>query len=120
MPQTEVVMFAEEDGTCPFLVWLDEQPGKVQDKCIVRIERLAELGHELRRPEADTLRDGVHELLVSRQGVQYRILYFFVNQLAVVSHGLRKEQKIPDKDIDLALRRRNMFAKAPEKHMYRE
>ena len=29
---------------------------------VVRIRRLAELGHELRRPEADLLRDDIHEL----------------------------------------------------------
>ena len=50
MPVTTVVFFADEEGACPLLVWLDWLPSKVQDKCIVRIERLAELGHELRRP----------------------------------------------------------------------
>ena len=64
MPQTDVVFFAEDDSSAPLLVWLDGLPPKVQNKCIVRIERLAELGHELRRPEADMLRDGIYELRV--------------------------------------------------------
>jgi hypothetical protein len=52
------------------------------------LERLREMGHELRRPEADFLRDGVYELRVSLQGVHHRILYFFhVTIAAVVSHG---------------------------------
>jgi hypothetical protein len=50
MPRTEVVVFAAEDGSAPLLAWMDNLQVKVRDKCIVRIERLAELGHELRRP----------------------------------------------------------------------
>ncbi|MGO9257708.1 MAG: type II toxin-antitoxin system RelE/ParE family toxin [Bryobacteraceae bacterium] len=34
------------------------------------------MGRELRRPEADFLRDGIYELRVSLRGVHFRILYF--------------------------------------------
>ena len=34
------------------MAWLDGLHVKAQDKCTVRIERLAERGHEMRRPEA--------------------------------------------------------------------
>jgi hypothetical protein len=64
------------------LSWLDKLPTKAQDKCRVRIERLKELGHELRRPEADLLRDGIHELRVNLQGINYRMLYFFHRNVA--------------------------------------
>jgi len=73
MPQTAVVLFAEEDGSAPLVEWLDGQPVKVQDKCQVRVERLAELGHELRRPDGDYLRDGIYELRVRHQRVNYRM-----------------------------------------------
>ncbi len=66
MPETEVVLFAEDNGSVPLLKWLDAQPAKVQDKCIVRVERLAEMGHGLRRPEADYLRNGIYELRAGR------------------------------------------------------
>ena len=52
--------------------WFDELPAKVQDKCYLRLERLREMGHELRRPEADFLRDGIYELRVSLGGVHLR------------------------------------------------
>jgi hypothetical protein len=39
----------------PFLDWFNKLSEKAQDKCRVRIERLATMGHELRRPEADYL-----------------------------------------------------------------
>ncbi|MEX0612878.1 MAG: type II toxin-antitoxin system RelE/ParE family toxin [Pirellulales bacterium] len=120
MPQTEVLIFAEEDGSAPLLVWLDEQDSKVQDKCQVRIERLAELGHELRRPEADYLREGVYELRIRFRSVNYRILYFFHARGAVLSHGITKERAVPDKEIDRALRNKSLFDQDPDKHTYAE
>ncbi|HTS78080.1 MAG TPA: type II toxin-antitoxin system RelE/ParE family toxin [Bryobacteraceae bacterium] len=54
------------------------------------------MGHELRRPESDFLRDGIYELRVSLGGVHHRILYFFHGATAaVVSHGLEKERVVP-------------------------
>jgi len=120
MPETRVVFYAEDDGSAPLLTWLDRQQHKVQDKCLVRIERLAELGHELRRPEADLLRDGIYELRVGYRRVNYRMLYFFHERTAVISHGLTKEDVVPDADIDLAVRRKTRFTHDPRKHTYRE
>ena len=120
MPETTVVFYAEDDGSAPLLTWLDRQQAKVQDKCLVRIERLAELGHGLRRPEADFLRDGIYELRVRHRRVNYRMLYFFHERTAVISHGLTKEDVVPDNEIDLAVARRARFAGAPQRHTYME
>jgi len=93
---------------------------KAQVKCLVRLQRLSEQGHELRRPEADYLRDGICELRASLQGVQYRMLYFFHGSAAVVvSHGLVKEQAVPPAEIDRAIRRRQMFEAGPDAHTFR-
>ena len=62
MPRTRVVFFRDEEGCVPFLDWFHVIPEKTQDKCRIKIQRMAELGHELRRPEADYLRDGIYEL----------------------------------------------------------
>jgi len=120
MPQVEVVLFAEDDGTAPLLEWLDEQPEKVQDRCVERIDRLAELGHEMRRPLAAYLRDGIHELRVQRTHVNYRMLYFFHGGTAVISHGLIKEREVPGGEIELALRRKEQFESHPHGHTFRE
>jgi hypothetical protein len=71
MPKTKVILYCEEDGSCPFLEWIEQLPVKAQDKCLVRVERLRGLGHELRRPEADLLRDGIYELRASMMGIHY-------------------------------------------------
>ena len=117
MARTRVVIYKEEDGTIPLLRWLDDLEDKARDKCVVKIERLAELGHELRRPEADLLRDGIYELRAKRGHVQYRILYFFHgNQAVVLSHGLTKEQTVPAKEVDRAIENRSKFLKEPARH----
>jgi len=119
MPKIEVKFFAEEDGTVPFLEWMDNLPAKAQDKCIVRIELLAAKGYELRRPLADYLRDGIYELRFSLQRVQYRILYFFGGKQAVISHGLTKTSQVPPGDIDLAIKRKLSFSKDQARHTFR-
>jgi len=120
MPGTDVLIFAEDDGTAPLLGWLDTLSAKAQDKCIVRIERLQEFGHELRRPEADLLRDGIYELRMRLQSVNYRMLYFFHDKRAVISHGLTKEKEVPEREIELALKRKHRFASDPDKHTHGE
>jgi hypothetical protein len=57
----ELVYYQEDGDTVPLAQWLDEIPEKALQKCLARLERLEQLGHELRRPEADYLRDGIYE-----------------------------------------------------------
>ena len=112
MPNTNLIFYTEDNGSCPLLDWFDNLPEKAQDKCLVKIERLTEMGHELRRPEADYLRDKIYELRAALNRVQYRILYFFhESDCCILSHGLIKEKKVPPKEIDLAIRRRENFLK---------
>jgi phage-related protein len=121
VPKTRVVLYREEDGSCPFVGWFNQLPAKVQDKCYLRLERLREMGHELRRPEADFLRDGIYELRVSLRGIHHRILYFFHGTTAaVVSHGLVKERVVPPKEIDRAVVRKIRFEGNPPLHTYEE
>ena len=119
MPKTKIVLFRESDGSVPALEWLLSLPPREQDKCRVRLGRLAELGHELRRPEADLLRDKIYELRASLQGIHYRILYFFHgNAAAVISHGIVKESAVPPKEIEKAIERKAKFESNPVKHSY--
>lgn len=121
MPQTRVVFYREADGTVPALKCLEELPRSALVKCRVKLERLKELGHELRRPEADLLRDGIYELRVRLQRINYRVLYFFHgNMAAIVSHGIVKERNVPAKEIDLAIERKEAFLKNAKLHTHEE
>ena len=93
--------------SCPFVEWFDELPAKVQDKCYLRLERLREMGHELRRTEVDFLRDGIYELRVSLGGGHRRILYL-------------KERVVPPQEIDRAVERKKRFEANPGRHTYQE
>lgn len=119
MPRTELILYKEEDGTIPLVNWLKNLPAKPRDKCVFRIERLREHGHELRRPEADYLRDGVYELRARFGTVNFRILYFFYGTMAVVlSHGITKEGRVSPGDIDKAAERKSKFLGNPQLHAF--
>jgi phage-related protein len=121
MPQTVLLLYQEDDGTVPLVEWLEALPEKARVKCRVRLGRLAQLGHELRRPEADLLRDEIYELRVGLNRVNYRMLYFFYGQdVVVVSHGLTKRKTVPPKEIDDAVKRKKAFQRDPVSHTYRE
>ncbi|MBI1387335.1 MAG: type II toxin-antitoxin system RelE/ParE family toxin [bacterium] len=121
MPVIRLLFYREDDESIPLLDWMDELPKRARLKCLVRIERLKALGHEIRRPEADYLRDGIYELRASFQGVQYRMLYFFHGDAAiVVSHGLIKEKKVPPVEIERAMKRKQLFMENPLRHTYEE
>jgi hypothetical protein len=78
------------------------------------------LGHELRRPEADYLRDGVYELRATNQSVNYRILYSFHGRAAaVVSRGLVKEREVPAREIERAVRAKAAFEANPSMHSFK-
>ena len=79
MPKTDVYFYAE-GGRSPVLQWMDGLANNAFDKLYYRVHRVEEAGYELRRPEADFLRDGIYELRVRSQNVNYRLLYFFHNR----------------------------------------
>jgi phage-related protein len=118
MPKTDVFFYAEPDGRSPAIDWLDGIPNNPRDKLFLRVSRLEELRHELRRPESDFLRNGIHELRVRSQRVNYRLLYFFHNKEAVIAHGCTKESAVGSADIERAIGRKNRYQKSPQIHRY--
>lgn len=122
MPACRVVLYREHDGSVPVLEslrgWESRDRG-VAAKCYERLARLAREGHELRRPVADYLRDGLHELRVRKGTTNYRVLYFIAHDgAAVLVHALTKEAAIPEADIRRALSRRSLFDRDPAAHTY--
>lgn len=95
------------------------EPPKAYAKCVVRIRRLVELGHELRRPEADFLRDGIYELRARLGTVNYRMLYFFHGRnVAVLAHAITKENEIAVDEINRAVERKRAFVASPIAHTF--
>ena len=118
MPRTEVVFYQEKEEDAPVIAWLTElrrSDRQAYARCLAAIERLAEFGHELRRPLTDILTDGIHELRVKQGRVNYRILYFFHGRnLAILGHALTKENKVPKADIEQPRRKTHSMAKTKD------
>lgn len=90
-------------------------------KCIAKIARLRMLGHELRRPEADVLRDGIYELRIRDGRVNYRIMYFFYGRnIAILGHAITKTDVVPPIEIERALLRKEAVETNPKKHIAEE
>ncbi len=105
-----IVLYQETDGSCPVLAFFLGQPERVQLQATQRVGLLAEHGHQLRRPHAGYLGDGIYELRWHTGRVQYRILYFFHGRDAVVlAHALTKEDVIPPVDLARAKQRKANF-----------
>lgn len=67
------------------------------------------------------MRDGIYELRIGFQGVNYRLLYFFHGtRAAVVAQGIVKEKAVPPKEIERARQRKRMFEQDPGTHTYQE
>ena len=117
-----MIFYRECDGRSWVLDWLDSIPMRARDKCRVRIERLTEVGHELRRPEADYLGEAIYELRAKHLRINYRMLYFFHGrELAVISRGFVKQQtSVPPREIRAAIRDKRNFENDPVRHTHQE
>ena len=122
MPHTRLLFLQDADGTAPVWEWLKDlraRNAKAYAKCVVRIRRLVELGHELRQPEADLLREGIYELRARLGTVNYRILYFFHGRnVAVLAHAITKENEIPVVEINRAVEHKRTFIASPIAHTF--
>ena len=78
----------------------------------VCIEHLRKEGFNIRRPQADKLRDDIYELRIQLRGrKKARTLYFFCyNDYIVLTHTfIKKTQKVPTNEINKALKYKNNF-----------
>ena len=120
MPEVQVVFFKRADEIVSIKDWLIDLTKRDRRKCLERMERLREQGHELGRPFAAHLKDGIYELRVKSENVNYRMLYFFHKGRAVViDHGLfKKAGKVPPKEIERAVDRKLEFEEDPGPHLF--
>ena len=92
----QIVLYQESNGTCPAVEFFREVSERVRAQARERLQLLADRGHELRRPHAAYLEDGIYELRWHTGRVQYRILCFFHGRTAaVLAHVITKEDIVP-------------------------
>lgn len=96
------------DGKTPVTDFLDSLDPKMTVKLVGLMELLEEKGIELRLPYSAHLDDGIFELRCQLGSNITRVLYFFyIGKRIIVTNGfVKKTQKTPPKELDLAKYRR--------------
>ncbi len=117
MKEFEIVFYDKPDGSEPakeFLLSLDK---KMRAKIVMLIELLAENGSALREPYSKHIVDGIFELRAKVGSDISRVFYFFViGKRIVLTNGfIKKTQKTPKSEIELAKKYRNEFLNREDK-----
>lgn len=100
----DVYYFSDERGRFPVEEYLRGLPPDEKKKAYAYIAALWALGHALRRPMADYVTQGLYELRPKASRIFY---FFYLGNSAVLVHAIRKRgDKLPEKDIRLALKRK--------------
>lgn len=117
--QFTVEFYQTQDGKYPVQEFIDSLEPKMAAKVLSMLEILEEKGNTLRLPYSEHLGNGIFELRCKFSSNITRTLYFFYEGATIVlTNGfLKKTQKTPRSEIELALKRREdyLYRKEREK-----
>ena len=116
MQKFEIVFYDKPDGSEPVRDFLLSVDDKMRARLIRMIELLARNGVALRMPYSEHLVDGIFEIRAKVGSNISRVLYFFViGKRIVLTNGfIKKTQKTPKNEIELAKKYRNEFLNREE------
>ncbi len=111
LPNYSCFYYTTDSGKSPveeFICSLDE---KTQEQFIFKKELLERFGPQLRQPHTDKIGGGIFELRFKGEEGQIRVLFFFFYEKKIILlHGfVKKTQKTPGKEIEIAQERRKEF-----------
>lgn len=113
MQRFEVEYFEKEDGTYPAEEFILSQDVKMRAKLFRLLELLEEKGNTLREPYSKSLDDGIFEIRAKQGSNITHVLYFFYigNKIILTNGFIKKSQKTPPSEIDLAKKYRAEYEK---------
>lgn len=113
-----VYFFRETDGTKPAGIFIKSLPVKLKAKVIADLHLLEEYGNLAREPLSKPLQNGIFELRSQCGTDIVRMLYFFDDdKIIIVTNGfVKKQDKTPANEIELAKARRIIFYMQKEKN----
>ncbi len=84
---------------------------KMQAKVFRLLNLLEEFGNQLSEPHSKYLEEGIYELRIKQSSNTTRVLYFFfTGKRIILTNGfVKKTQKTPRNEIELAKRRKQLF-----------
>ncbi len=105
------IFYENADGRKPAEEFVESLDQDTQDKFIIKQQLLQDFGPQLRYPHTDHLGEGLFELRFKGKEGQIRVLFFFFyGKRIIFTHGfVKKTQKAPRKEIELAQERRKDF-----------
>lgn len=117
MQEFEIVFYDKPDGSEPVKDFLLSVDDKMRARLLKTIDLLAVNGTNLRMPYSEHLVDGIFEIRAKIGSNISRVLYFFViGRKIVLTNGfIKKTQKTPKNEIELAKKYRNEFLNREEK-----
>lgn len=106
-----VVLYETENGKTPVEDWMDSLEPKMRAKLIAMLLLLEEKGNALRKPYTESLGDGIFELrAIQGNNISRALFFFYFDQRIIVTNGfIKKQQKTPANEIQLAKERRLDF-----------
>lgn len=116
MQEFEIVFYDKPDGSEPVKEFLLSVDDKMRARMMRTIELLAKNGTALRMPYSEHIVDGIFELRAKAGSDISRVLYFFViGKRIVLTNGfVKKTQKTPKNEIELAKKYRNEYLNREE------
>ena len=111
MQEYTCIFYETADGRRPVEKFIESLCPETQDKFIIKQQLLQDFGPQLRYPHTDHLGEGLFELRFKGKEGQIRILFFFFyGKRIIFTHGfVKKTQKAPRKEIEIAHERRKDF-----------
>lgn len=111
MSNFTVVPYQKENGDIPIKDFLNSLDVKMRAKMYGLIGILKEKGNQLREPYSKHLDDGIFELRCKVGSNITRVLYFFYykGQIVLTNGFVKKTQKTPPEEIELAKKRRSDY-----------
>ncbi|MBP3197899.1 MAG: type II toxin-antitoxin system RelE/ParE family toxin [Butyrivibrio sp.] len=106
-----VDFYKEADGSKPLGEFVKSLNVKMKAKVVANLHLLEEYGNLAREPLSKELEDGIFELRTIEGNDIVRILYFFdKGKIIIATNGfVKKKQKTPRSEIDLAKSRRSDY-----------
>jgi phage-related protein len=102
---SNIYYYIDARGNNPVKEFIASLPLKERAKVLAYIEELRQQGHNLRRPLADYVGQGIYELRPKHNRVFY---FFFMKDSAVLVHAIKKKtDKIPEGDLQLCVKRKS-------------
>jgi phage-related protein len=107
----KIIYYEKPSGRRPVLDFINGLELKAQAAMLEHIEILGSVGHELRRPDTDTVRGKIRELRTKYLRNQYRTLYYFTHKeyIILLNAFQKKTSAIDVNEIEIAEKRMKDF-----------